>query len=143
MSEHNSPGPQSTNTGPGVSGPSVSGASASGTAKPQSRPSKPSEPPHSLLDTILDSFAPIHQDGQKFIEQEDGEKTPTMFSVYGHLIYPGGVMCLEDFATHRAALAWMKKESARCKFELGYEDFWEHGAKEQKPSGEELWLRRR
>lgn len=26
-----------------------------------------SEPPHSLLDTILDSFVPIHQDGQKFI----------------------------------------------------------------------------
>lgn len=29
--------------------------------------SRKSEPPHSLLDTILDSFVPIHQDGQKFI----------------------------------------------------------------------------
>ena len=28
---------------------------------------KKAEPPHSMLDTILESFVPIHQDGQKFI----------------------------------------------------------------------------
>ena len=82
------------------------------------------------------------QDGETFIEQEDEVLEPTMFSVYGHLISPGGVQCLEDFETHRAALAWMKKEAARCKFELGYEDFWEHGKKEQKPTGKELWAAR-
>lgn len=65
-----------------------------------------------------------------------------MFSVYGHLKI-GHVSCLEDFKTHAAALTWMKKESARCRFELGYEDFWEHGGKEQKPTGEEIWGRRR
>lgn len=64
--------------------------------------------------------------GVKFIEQEDDVLKPTMFSVYGHLISPGGVQCLEDFKTHSAALTWMKKEAARRKFELGYEDYWEH-----------------
>lgn len=75
--------------------------------------------------------------GEKFIEQADEERSPTMFSVYGHL-KTGGIFCLEDFAIHEAALAWMKTEAARCKLELGYEDFWEHGAKEQEPTGGEL-----
>lgn len=79
------------------------------------------------------------QSGETFIEQEDDERNPTMFSVYGHL-KSGGVFCLEDFEKHSTALAWMKSEAARCRFELGYEDFWEHGAKEQKPTGEEIWL---
>ena len=78
------------------------------------------------------------ENGETFIEQEDEVKRPTMFSVYGHL-KKGHVSCLEDFKTHRSALAWMKREAARCNFELGYEDFWEHGRKEQKPTGEELW----
>lgn len=82
------------------------------------------------------------QNGVRFVEQEDEAKNPTMFSVYGHLISPGGIFCLEDFKTHPAALAWMKMEAARCRFELGYEDYWEHGQKEQKPTGEEIWLRR-
>lgn len=72
--------------------------------------------------------------GEKFIEQADEEITPMMFSVYGHL-KSGGISCLEDFATHEAALAWMKAEAARCKLSLGYEDFWEHGGKEQRPTG--------
>lgn len=78
------------------------------------------------------------QDGETFIEQEDEVLKPTMFSVYGHLISPGGVECLEDFKTHRAALAWMKHEAARCNFAHGYEDFWKHGGKEQKPTAEEI-----
>lgn len=84
-----------------------------------------------------------HQDpqGEKFIEQEDEVLKPTMFSVYGHLP-AGGISCLADFKTHHAALAWMKKEAARCQFELGYEDFWEHGAKEQAPTAEEIWAAR-
>ena len=81
-------------------------------------------------------------DGQKFIEQADEEKNPTMFSVFGHLREPGGIQCLEDFKTHRAALMWMKREARRCGFSLGYEDFWEHGGKEQQPTGEEIWRRR-
>lgn len=80
--------------------------------------------------------------GEKFVEQEDDEKKPTMFSVYGHLISPGGVVCLEDFKTHAAALTWMKAEAARCRFALGFEDYWEHGGKEQKPTGEEIWRHR-
>lgn len=80
--------------------------------------------------------------GEKFIEQADDERNPTMFSVYGHL-KTGGVFCLEDFATHEAALTWMKAEAARCRFELGYEDFWEHGGKEQRPTEAEIWRRRR
>ncbi len=81
-----------------------------------------------------------HEDpnGVKFIEQEDDVKKPTMFSVYWHLKM-GHVSCLEDFKTHRSALAWMKKEAARCKFEFGYEDYWGHGKKEQKPTAEEIW----
>ena len=75
--------------------------------------------------------------GEKFIEQADDERNSTMFSVYGHL-KTGGIFCLEDFATHDAALAWMKAEAARSKFELGYEDFWEYGRKEQRPTGAEL-----
>ena len=82
------------------------------------------------------------ENGATFIEQGDDVLKPTMFSVYGHLISPGGVQCLEDFKTHRAALAWMKREAARCKFELGYEDYWEHGGKEQEPTAEELWAAR-
>ncbi len=76
-----------------------------------------------------------HRDSNavKFIEQEDEVLEPTMFSVYGHLKV-GHVSCLEDFKTHRSALAWMKKEATRCKFELGYEDYWAHGNKEKKPT---------
>lgn len=81
-------------------------------------------------------------DGETFIEQEDDAKTPTMFSVYGHL-KSGGILCLEDFKSHEAALAWMKVEATRCRFDLGYEDFWEHGAKDQQPTGETIWQRRR
>ena len=81
------------------------------------------------------------QSGQPFIEQEDDVKCPTMFSVYGHL-KSGGVSCLEDFKTHPTALAWIKTEAARCRFDLGYEDFWEHGKKEQRPTGSEIWKRR-
>lgn len=77
------------------------------------------------------------QDGEKFIEQADEESSPTMFSVYGHL-KTGGIFCLEDFATHEAALVWMKAEAVRCKFEFGYEDFWEHSGKEQWPTAAEL-----
>ena len=32
-----------------------------------------------------------------------------------------------------------KKQAARCHFELGYEDFWAHGNKEQRPTAEEIW----
>lgn len=77
------------------------------------------------------------ENGETFIEQQDEVLRPTMFSVYGHLKI-GHVSCLEDFKTHRSALTWMKREATRCKFELGYEDFWEHGAKEQKPTAE-VW----
>lgn len=73
------------------------------------------------------------EDGEKFIEQDDESRSPTMFSVYGHL-KTGGIQCLEDFDTHKAALTWMKQEATRCRFELGFEDFWEHGPKEQTPS---------
>ena len=58
--------------------------------------------------------------------------------MYG-LLQVGHISCLEDFKTHAAALGWMKTEAARCRFELGYEDFWEHGAKEERPTGEEIW----
>ena len=45
-----------------------------------------------------------HQDpnGVKFIEQEDDERNPTMFSVYGHLKV-GHISCLEEFKNHAGA----------------------------------------
>lgn len=77
------------------------------------------------------------------IEQDDDEKKPAMFSVYGHFREQGGVNCLEDFERHADAVKWMKKEAARCKFELGYEDYWCHGKQEQSPTGAELAKLRR
>lgn len=68
------------------------------------------------------------------VEQDDTLKEPSMFSVYGHLKNPGGVECLEDFAEHAKALAWMKKEAKRCSLE--FEDYWEHGGKEKSPPAE-------
>ena len=64
-------------------------------------------------------------------EQDDSAKPPEAFvTVYGHLIDPGGVFALADFKTHAAALKWMKAQHHKHKFELGYEDFWEHGKHE-------------
>ena len=73
---------------------------------------------------------------------EQQHRDPALFSVYGHLKV-GGISCLADFHTHSAALAWMKTEAARCRLELGFEDFWEHGAKEQLTTHQQIWIRRR
>lgn len=63
----------------------------------------------------------------EYIEQDDSAQGPgVFFSVYGHLIDPGGVFCLADFAKHAAAVKWMKAQHRKHKFELGYEDFWAH-----------------
>lgn len=73
------------------------------------------------LHAVRDLGAPIG------IEQDDDAKGPgVFFSVYGHLIDPGGIFCLADFKTHAQALSWMKAQHRKHKFELGYEDFWAH-----------------